>query len=477
VALSPTFTFFPPPNNDACASATVVAEPRPLAISTIAALAPTDNSPIACTASAAMNNDVWYRWTATSDGSIALVARGYPNAFAGRYAIYDGGVSPGACPTGGVGLLACNAFAATTVTSVLPNAPVIAGHVYYFQLASQTAGTTGTALLDFEFSPTSVGGCCLPSGCAAQTSGECSAAGGTYLGDGVMCSTATGTVSSYTGGGGSIPDYSATGPTEGFFSSQISVADTFAIADVEVDIVMAHSYQGDLVMTLDNGSRTAYLNNRGRRGETTTGSLTADFITANAYTWSDSGAQSIWNTTGPGTITTLPSGVYRPAGVHGLSRGFARTFNGLPAAGTWTLTIRDHAGSDVGTVASWTLRIKQGGASPCSAPAGVCCRGATCTTSITSQAACAGSLAGALAGASFASSAACNTGPNTASPCCYPDYNKLDGVSVQDIFDFLNDWLAGKKFALVGGSGDSGDLNVQNIFDFLNAWFAGGCTP
>jgi hypothetical protein len=107
----------------------------------------------------------------------------------------------------------------------------------------------------------------------------------------------------------------------------------------------------------------------------------------------------------------------------------------------------------------------------------VCCRGATCTTSITSQAACAGSLAGALAGASFASSAACNTGPNTASPCCYPDYNKLDGVSVQDIFDFLNDWLAGKKFALVGGSGDSGDLNVQNIFDFLNAWFAGGCTP
>ncbi|HVU63126.1 MAG TPA: hypothetical protein VHC70_04070, partial [Phycisphaerales bacterium] len=60
-------------------------------------------------------------------------------------------------------------------------------------------------------------------------------------------------------------------------------------------------------------------------------------------------------------------------------------------------------------------------------------------------------------------------------PCCYPDYNKLNGITVGDIFDFLNDWFAGQKFAIVGGDGTHGQLQVQNIFDFLNAWFAGGC--
>jgi hypothetical protein len=46
---------------------------------------------------------------------------------------------------------------------------------------------------------------------------------------------------------------------------------------------------------------------------------------------------------------------------------------------------------------------------------------------------------------------------------------------VQDIFDFLNDWFAGRKSAIVGGDGTTGTLAVQNIFNFLNAWFAGGC--
>jgi hypothetical protein len=106
---------------------------------------------------------------------------------------------------------------------------------------------------------------------------------------------------------------------------------------------------------------------------------------------------------------------------------------------------------------------------------GICCRGATCTTSISSQAACSGSLTpGALAGASFVStSPTCNAPGNTVTPCCYADYNKAGGIAVQDIFDFLNDWFAGRLYAKVGGDGTSGTLAVQDIFDFLNAWFAG----
>jgi hypothetical protein len=102
---------------------------------------------------------------------------------------------------------------------------------------------------------------------------------------------------------------------------------------------------------------------------------------------------------------------------------------------------------------------------------GVCCRGATCNTSVT-QANCTGD---GLAGGFFAASAACNTPGNSTNPCCYPDYNKTGGITVGDIFDFLNDWFGGSKFAILGGDGNSGTLSVQNIFDFLNAWFAGGC--
>ncbi len=64
---------------------------------------------------------------------------------------------------------------------------------------------------------------------------------------------------------------------------------------------------------------------------------------------------------------------------------------------------------------------------------------------------------------------------NITSPCCYANYNHNSQLEVQDIFDFLNDWFAGKKGAIVGGDGTTGTLAVQNIFDFLNSWFAGGC--
>jgi hypothetical protein len=110
--------------------------------------------------------------------------------------------------------------------------------------------------------------------------------------------------------------------------------------------------------------------------------------------------------------------------------------------------------------------------SPCTVVAGVCCRGATCNSTIT-QSGCAGDSP---AGAIFVSSAsACNTGGSTTTPCCYADYNKSGTITVGDIFDYLNSWFAGSLYAKVGGDGTSGTLAVSDIFDFLNAWFAGGC--
>jgi len=105
-------------------------------------------------------------------------------------------------------------------------------------------------------------------------------------------------------------------------------------------------------------------------------------------------------------------------------------------------------------------------------PSGVCCRGSTCNASV-QQIDCTPS--GAAGAAFFSSAVDCNAGGNTSTSCCYGDYNKSSGVTVQDIFAFLADWFAGSPYARVGGDGTPGPLTVQNIFDFLSAWFAGGC--
>jgi hypothetical protein len=132
---------------------------------------------------------------------------------------------------------------------------------------------------------------------------------------------------------------------------------------------------------------------------------------------------------------------------------FMSSLSATADTGIYAMTIRDAAGGS---------------------PAGVCCRGATCNTTITSAGACTGS---GTAGAAFsATGSTCNSGPVSSSPCCYANYNKANGITVQDIFDFLTDWFAGNNFAKTGGDGATGGLTVQNIFDFLSDWFAGGCS-
>ena len=100
---------------------------------------------------------------------------------------------------------------------------------------------------------------------------------------------------------------------------------------------------------------------------------------------------------------------------------------------------------------------------------GVCCRGATCDGAVGQS----GCVASGSAGASFVSSAtSCNATGDAKAPCCFADFNKTGGVTVQDIFDFLSAWFAKSPFATVGGDGSGGAPTVQSIFDFLGAWFS-----
>ncbi len=53
---------------------------------------------------------------------------------------------------------------------------------------------------------------------------------------------------------------------------------------------------------------------------------------------------------------------------------------------------------------------------------------------------------------------------------CAADQDENGRVQVEDIFQFINDWLAGLSSA---DADASGVLEVQDIFEFLNRWFAG----
>ena len=55
-------------------------------------------------------------------------------------------------------------------------------------------------------------------------------------------------------------------------------------------------------------------------------------------------------------------------------------------------------------------------------------------------------------------------------PACTADFNGLDGVNLQDIFDYISSWLAGHPAA---DTNRDRQINVQDLFGFIEAWFQG----
>jgi hypothetical protein len=90
---------------------------------------------------------------------------------------------------------------------------------------------------------------------------------------------------------------------------------------------------------------------------------------------------------------------------------------------------------------------------------GSCCRGTSCM--VAQQSSCVGGRFG-------------GAGSTCAAPtCCQADFNGMDGLTVQDLFDYLNAYLMGSssaEFDQLPG------LTLSDLFAFLEA-FIEGCAP
>jgi len=269
------------------------------------------------------------------------------------------------------------------------------------------------------------GACCVGGVATIEDASACTTAGGTFLGDGstvllgggrVFASSDTFPIA--------IPQFVT--PTPGSASTSVTVSDPTTITSLAVRIGLTHTWVGDLIGTLSNGTTSVILFNRAGL----TVALPAGSSNDIAGTYRIiAGAASEF---GLGVVSPVPAGDYL---VTGIGAGTLTSFNGSSIAGTWTLTITDNAAGDIGTITSFAIEL--------------------------------------------------NPTPCPAAPSCLADIVGAEGnppgdgnVDGNDFQAFLNAFGAGDALAdIVGGDGNppGGDGADGNDFQaFLNA-FGAGC--
>lgn len=187
------------------------------------------------------------------------------------------------------------------------------------------------------------GACCLPGTCVVTSQECCIAAAGAYVGDGTSCGDVAGMPDTYSSGPVGLPinDNAAT-------LSDINVPDIGSVADVNVSMNIAHTFQADLEIDVIHSGITVRVMEDQCGGN--------NDINA---TWDDEAA-------GPVVCAEPTVGTFMPLNA-------LDAFDGTDRSGIWTLSVFDDAGADQGTLNDWAVIIDGVGASPCDAGTGACC--------------------------------------------------------------------------------------------------------
>jgi subtilisin-like proprotein convertase family protein len=174
---------------------------------------------------------------------------------------------------------------------------------------------------------------------------------------------------------GAIPDTTATGP--GAYGPprdvQFNVTGlSGGVTNVTVSFNASHTYVGDLdvVLKAPGGSPSHVIFSRTGAASGNPFGYGSDLSSSNTYTFTDSATTNWWSAASGVTIipggsyrTTLPGPTTVPAPVTSMNSAFSSVTN---PNGTWTLTFRDGASGDTGTVTGATLDIQTAAVSkPC----------------------------------------------------------------------------------------------------------------
>lgn len=168
---------------------------------------------------------------------------------------------------------------------------------------------------------------------------------------------------------GSIPDNNPSGRAVTFVASGLSEP----VAAVTVSMDLTHTFVGDLTAVLTSPAGVARMVVFGRTGTSLLTSFGDSTNLGGQYLFSDAAPGNLWTEAAAiGTNEILPSGAYFASSSGAPARsnaGGCRTsldgvFGGLSAGqanGTWTLTLVDGAGGDLGSIDAATLSIEGGG--------------------------------------------------------------------------------------------------------------------
>ncbi len=152
-----------------------------------------------------------------------------------------------------------------------------------------------------------------------------------------------------------IPDNNTTGVTRTITLPAGITINSHSDLEIAITFSPAHTWAGDVLVRLTSptGAVTTVFDRPGVPASTYGNS---DDL-AGPYTFRTTASAVIPETSGS-SGGVIPSGSYRPSNATGAAHNWSGLSFPLNAAGTWTLTVSDHAAGDVGTLASWTLRIK-----------------------------------------------------------------------------------------------------------------------
>ena len=336
------------PANDACEDAIPVAPGTLVAGTTLGATF--DNVGTCVTSNTAPG--VWYEVMGTGNEMSATTC---PDLFPGAGADFDTKISvfckdcdERACVTGNDDV-SCSVIFRSGVTwcSQMGATYLILVHGFSSATGDFNLGVWESGgLCDAEVQCLPEGACCTcldpPFNCDITTQGGCLAKGGIPRGAGTNCTPQLGDPVVYV----SYPGLPITGPP---VSDTITVAESFTIGDVNIDLGITHTWIGDVEATVSHGGVSQFVwNNQ-------CGS--ADGLNATA---DDDGTTTLCADLAAGPIDSV---FYAPevGGMPPLSN-----FNGMDSAGDWTITIVDtFASLDDGILDQWSVHIDGVGRPPC----------------------------------------------------------------------------------------------------------------